>query len=246
MGEIIGKYADRNLIAADVKATRTNAHAKSQPVGGAQGGPALAADPRWVSFADERLGRREAIWDTQSARLVAAKTHTQKARALLGAIDLQTDLFVVELREALWRDAGRPGPNADPDLELLFPEGSEGYTAGAEGGGDRLTYLADLLRTVGHPKIDAARTLAAADELDHLARLHTDAEIALARAAGRENLLDKSLTVIARSARLALVQLKKAYLLAGFSEADVHAVIPDRPSAPAKKRETEPVAPPVG
>ena len=57
--------------------------------------------------------------------------------------------------------------------------------------------------------------------------------------------LQRAKTAIAHSAQMELANLKRLYKAAGFSEADIHSVIPDRPR-PKKTPVTPPSPTPAG
>jgi hypothetical protein len=54
--------------------------------------------------------------------------------------------------------------------------------------------------------------------------------------------LQRAKTAVAQSARMQLAQLKRIYKAEGFSEADIHSVIPDRPRSTKKLEPTPPAA----
>lgn len=225
MGGVIGKNAAGPDQISDAKATLRQAAAR-----------ALEGDPRWLAPAEARLARPVALWDSRQAALVLVEEEVKRLRAVLAVTDDITDQFVVVLRETLWNAAGRPGPNGDPSLELLFPDGSDTYAEETlDGTADALDFLAELLRTAGHPLI-AGDVLErhAAEVAAHAAR-HRSASDALRKPLARQRLLGKASTALARSARMQLVKLKRTYELDGHSAADIHAVIPDRSEPAAKK-----------
>lgn len=125
-------------------------------------------------------------------------------------------------------------------LSLLFP-GGVGYYADGEDDEqpDRMDLLAELLEAGVHPRLDRA----VAGERAKAVR----GESALLRAAHdasrgprlRLRLLDRVRTALGRSAQMELAHTKRRFRAEGYSEAEIHDVIPDRPRPTAA-----PVAPP--
>jgi hypothetical protein len=99
-----------------------------------------------------------------------------------------------------------------------------------------------LLRRVGHKRIPKADTDATAKRIEQAAKPLTTAVAALSAPAAELELLGRVLTALARTLRLELIGLKQGWKAAGFSEAEIHAVIPDRPSRPGSALEPPPSA----
>jgi hypothetical protein len=60
----------------------------------------------------------------------------------------------------------------------------------------------------------------------------------------KSKVLEKAGTALARATQMELARLKRRYLSEGFTEAEVHSVIPDRPRPKAAKSEQAPQEPP--
>jgi hypothetical protein len=101
--------------------------------------------------------------------------------------------------------------------------------------------LAEILTANLHPKIDPAWASALADGVRARAKTYRSHIAAAHPHRSKLSLLKRMKGVMARAAQMELARLKRRYLAEGFTEADIHQVIPDRPrSKPAK-----PEAPPA-
>jgi len=235
MGSVIDRSAAAEDIVRDASKTLADGKARSEATG----------DPRWWSMAQARVGRHLALYADRQAALAVVDADVERLRAVVKQVDDASDAAVTVVREKVWNEAGRPGPNADPDLEMLFPDGSDTYVEETiEGSGDALEFLGELLVAPGHPKVPAAVLAELSTVVLTHAERHRSAVGELKKPLARQKLLGKASTVIAKSLRLQLVKLKRAYELEGFSESDIHTVIPDRSKSPAP---AAPVTPkPVG
>lgn len=229
MGEVISKSASRDKIMEDVRATATQAAAR--------GGP-------WTA-APERLGPVIHLWDATTARHMAARSAVGPLSAGVMASNETADDVVRTVADEIWNLLGRPAN--DPVYELLFPGGVGVYVDGKESDQPLvMELLAELLESGLHPKLAATaagfagRIRAAASALEAAC----DAE---AKPVKRFRLVDRMLTSVARVAHIELAKLKRYLKSEGMSEADIHAVIPDRPRSygvPAKDpTPVEPVDP---
>ncbi|AKF04289.1 hypothetical protein DB32_001438 [Sandaracinus amylolyticus] len=91
--------------------------------------------------------------------------------------------------------------------------------------------LAELLESGIHPRLRADAARAYATEVRGQAeslRAHVGAAAAPARTVA---LLEKVHVALGRVAHAGLASLKRAYKANGFSEAEIHSVIPDRPAS---------------
>jgi hypothetical protein len=218
MGEIIRKSAAADDIIADVRVTLMNARAK--------GG-------RWKALAEEQLGTVVALIENVEGRRGQAEEAVAPLLAALDAKDDEADRLLGRVSDEIWNEVGRPA--ADPALSLLFPGGIAYYADGdTEGQPDRMDLLAELLEANIHPLLPAAEAKGHARDIRAQAKgLRAAVEAARAPRA-RVDLLARVRRAVAMSAQVALTGLKRLYKNEHFSEADIHAVIPDRPAAGRK------------
>jgi len=215
MGEIIRAGAAREDIIKDARTTLEKASVR---------------DDAWKLPAEERLGTVLTLVDSLE---VERKALEITAGPLTAAVDKQNgaaDLVLVREVESLFDKGGRR--RNDPLLAVLAPGGAAAYTDGPTDEQPlRMKLFAKLLKKVGHKRIAKAETDAASDRV-------TAAVVPLAAAidAAKEPvaelaLVDRTITALAKLLRMELVGLKQGWKSAGFSEAEIHEVIPDSPSA---------------
>jgi hypothetical protein len=224
MGEVIRRTASPVDIIADVRATLTNAAAK----GGV-----------WKELAEERLSALMGLVTDIEARFAQAEQTLIPLAAAVETKDVEADRLLGRVSDEIWNEVGRPA--SDPALSILFPGGIAYYAGGdVEGQPDRMDLLAELLDASLHPRLPAAQAKAHAKDVRANAKV-LRAAVDLARPArARVELLDRVRRAIATSAQVELSSLKRLYKVERFTEADIHAVIPDRP--PSAKR-TAPTPP---
>jgi hypothetical protein len=212
MGDTIRKNAAADDIKSDVEETLANATAK----GGV-----------WRSLAEDRLTPSIAVLSRVDADLEVARARLDPIEAALKVMDDEADHLLGEVADELSSSIGRPAN--DPFFALLFPGGVIFYTDGAdEGQPERMFLLAELLKAGVHPKLAPDVALAAAEKVRAKA---IDYKAALEAAFGprsKVKLLEKIRSAVIRAAQTELVKLKRAYLAEGFTEEEIHEVIPDR------------------
>jgi hypothetical protein len=219
MGETIRKSAAAADIKKDVDDTLFNAAAKGD---------------LWKSLAEERLGPAMTVLAKVDTDLAIERELLRPLDAILSDIDDDADRLLGEIAEDLWASIGRPA--ADPCFSLLFPGGVIFYTDGEdECQPDRMILLAELLEVGVHPKLDPDLAQAAAGKVRAKAAEYTAALQAAHGPRSRIKLLEKICGAVVRTAQMELVKLKRRYLAEGFSEAEVHEVIPDRPASKAPR-----------
>lgn len=226
MGDVVRRTAAVDDIFADVKTTL---------------GRARAREGKWKATAEERLTPIVTLIDATDARRAAVQAEVAPLAAAIGAADDKADRLLGKMSDDIWNDVGRPANDAA--LSLLFP-GGVGYYADGEDDEqpDRMDLLAELLDAGVHPRLD--RTVAG----DRAKAVR--AEAALLRTAHdasrgprlRMRLLDRVRTALGRAAQMELVHLKRRFRAEGFSEAEIHGVIPDRPRPVAEVETTPPTA----
>lgn len=213
MGETIRRNAAAESILADAKTALTNAQAK----GGA-----------WATHATDKLGSTLALAVTIAARLATARDLLVPLEAALAAQDELADKFLGRIADQIWNDVGRPG--SDASLSILFPGGIAYYAEGDESTQpERMTLLAELLESDIHPRLAADAARAYATEVRGQAGALEEKVAAAAGPRRQVALLEKIEGALARVAHSNLSALKRAYKAEGFSETEIHTVIPDRP-----------------
>ena len=224
MGEVIRRTASPVDIIADVRATLTNAAAK----GGV-----------WKTLADERLSPLMAVVTDVDARYAKAESDLTPLQAAVDAKDVDADRMLGRVSDEIWNEVGRPA--SDPALSILFPGGIAYYADGdVEGQPDRMDLLAELLEASLHPRLPPAQAKAHAKEVRAAAKTLRAAVDLAQPARARVELLDRVRRALATGAQVELSSLKRLYKVERFSEADIHAVIPDRPMTARKSAATPP------
>lgn len=233
MGNIVQKKANREHIIADCKTTHTKATARALEPGG----------EAWKA-ADTRLKPVLDVYALITTKLTAARAEAEPFLATKAAKNQTADDLVKRVFDEVWNDIGRP--HSDPLFDLLFPEGSSVYTDGDVDEQPMLMLLlAELLEANLHPKLTAA---AAAEKAGRIraAAAELDAAVQAAKApTAKVVLYEKVQGAVARSAQVALANLKRFLKSDGMSEADVHLVIPDRPRDYGTTPEPTPVVTPA-
>jgi hypothetical protein len=220
MGEVISRRAAADDIFADVGTTLTRAQAR--------GG-------KWQALAADSLGDTMKLVEATRARRAAAQAEATVKRAALEAEDDRADRLLARVSDEIWNAVGRPA--ADPALSVLFPGGFAYYADGMDDEQPhRMELLASLLESKLHPKLSAEAAQAFAAEIrQEAAALRAVHEPATA-ARAQVDLQERVWLSLARTAQMTLANLKRRLKAEGFSEAEIHQVIPDRPkpvAAPA-------------
>jgi hypothetical protein len=214
MGEVIRRTAAAVDIMADVETTLNRARVR--------GGD-------WATSADARLAPFTAMWAEADTRLTGAQAAAAPAVARLEEDDETSDDLLGRISDEIWNLVGRPG--SDPILQLFFPGGIRYYATGSTAEQPvRMLLLAELLESGIHPRLPAERATAFATEIREAATRLEEAVDAARSLRARVELAERMRTAVARAAQMALANLKRLWKADGHSDADIHAVIPDRPS----------------
>ncbi len=221
MGSTIRPNAAAADIFKDTRAAYTNAAAR--------GGVAL-------THADATIGPVLAVVDNVDGQITATQKQSAPLLSALDVADGHADDLVNKVADDLWNAVGRPA--ADPYLTILLPGGSGFYVDGdvAEQP-DKMLLFAGLLRAGIHPRLAKADADTAADAIEDESK---DLRAAVEAAHGprtKLQLLERTLQALAKAAALQLAAYKRLLKASGLSEADVHAIIPDRPRPEGKKPE---------
>jgi hypothetical protein len=224
MADIISRTAAADDIFNDVRKTLTNANAR--------GG-------RWQEYATERLAKMLTLIDLIEARNAEARTALAPLAAAVDAQDASADRFIGRIADEVWNAAGRPA--SDPNLAIIFPGGIGFYTDGPDiEQPERMDLMAELLETIPVPKVDQALLAAAAQQTRAQSASYRTVLDAVKVPRARARLLERVRTALARSAQTELAHLKRLYKASGFSDAEIHAVIPHRTR---NRRGAEPAEP---
>ena len=224
MGEIIRKNAAAEEILADGRATNTAAQAR----GGA-----------FKTFADQALAAPLRLAELVEKRVRDAEAATLPLIAIQASTNEQVDQIVGRISDMLWNDIGRPA--TDPVFDLIFPSGITYYVDGSdEGQPARMELLADLIEAGLHPKLAPAQATQYAADIRKAAKQMEDAVDAARKPRAQLEMYGRMRTAAARNVQMGLMNYKRLLKVAGMSEAEIHSVIPDRPSPPRKSPNSPP------
>lgn len=218
MGNVISPRAAAPDILADVRTAHTRATAR--------GG-------KWQEHADARLASVLALSAGIDTQLTTARETAAPFVAVVKVEDDRADDLLGRVSDEIWNAVGRPANDAV--LSILFPGGFAYYAEGnTEQQPTRMEILAQLLEANLHPKLTPQQGQSyAAQVRDGATRLEKaldDARIPTTRI----EVLERVYFAVARSAAIELANLKRLYKAEGFSESDIHSVIPDRPRSSGK------------
>ena len=170
--------------------------------------------------------------------MATAESEVLPLKAALEAQDKRSDLFIGKLSDDIWNAIGRPA--FDPTYDVVFPGGIANYTAGAnEEQPDRMDLLANLLELNLISKLDPAMLADMVKRVREESAAYRKVVDSFAQPRIQLQQMQRAKTAIAHSAQMELAHLKRLYKAAGFSEADIHSVIPDHP-----RPKKTPVTPP--
>ena len=223
MGEIIRRDAAADDILGDARGTLTNAKAR--------GG-------RWQELAEQRLGASLALVSNVETKYNAAKEELAPLAAQVDARNRNADATLGKNYDVIWNEVGRPA--YDAALSVLFPDGIAYYAEGdTDGQPDRMDILVELLKSGIHPKLSKETAQIAANEIKAEGDALRGAVDGARKPAAQVKILGRVRTSLAKVVHADLANLKRLYKIEGFSEAEIHSVIPDRPSKPKKPSATE-------
>lgn len=213
MGDVIHKNASITTIVEDARTANTRAQAR--------GGD-------FKQQADLHLKLALSVYDLINKKWSAAFEAVAPLQAVLDAIDDGADGMIGNISDQAWNTVGRPG--SDPILSLLFPGGIAYYTNGPDAEQPaRMELLADMLEANIHPRIDAKLTADWGSQLRSVAKDYRAAYEALAMPHAQAEMYGRMRASVARAVQIALVSFKRGLKALGHSEAEIHAIIPDRP-----------------
>ncbi|MBK9263276.1 MAG: hypothetical protein IPM54_26170 [Polyangiaceae bacterium] len=213
MGTIIRRDAAADAIIEDGETTLTKASAR--------GG-------KWKELAEDRLGTVMGLAGNVAAQLKDAQQVLAPLVADVDTSNIRSDKVLGKTYDVIWNEIGRPG--YDAALSVLFPDGIAYYAQGdTDEQPDRMDILVQLLQAGLHPKLSKPTADACAAEVASEANALRNAVDAVRKPAAKVKVLSRVRTALARVVHTELSNLKRLYKVSGFSEAEIHTVIPDRP-----------------
>jgi len=226
MGEVVRRRATPHDIFADVRTTLANATAK----GGI-----------WQQYAEERLAAVAASIESIESRVTEAERSVLPLQATLESAKAEADDALGRVSDEIWNAVGRP--RTDASLAMLFPGGIAYYARGPlPDQPARMDLLATLLESGTHPRIPPSQATTHATTVRASAAVLRGALDAVSGPRAQRELLERVRRTVANTAQVELANLKRVYKSAHQSEAEIHAVIPDRPT-PSKRGAVPPPPP---
>lgn len=227
MGNVISQTASGDDKIKDVRSSKLNADA----LGGV-----------WKSLAEAKLGPTLALLDKVEADIAKQSQTALPLIAAATAEKKKADLLVGRVHDDIWNALGRVA--SDSVFSFVFPGGCTYYTTGtADEQPDRMELLASLLESGILTKLPSGMTQGFAKEVQESAGELRKSHNAARTGRASLSLFGRIRTVLSRSGQVELAGLKRLYKAHGFTEAQIHAVIPDRP-APSSKKAGKPAAAP--
>ncbi len=212
MGTVIRKDAAAEDIVADTKTSLAQ--------GTARGG-------QIQQICEEELGPMVTLATSVEDELKQARIVYAPLEAGLNVANNTADDLLQAVYDETYNDVGRP--RNDACLSLIFPGGASYYADGdVSEQPRRMELLARLLEKGLHPRLSQAQAQAKAAKVrDGILPLKTAVEAAK-EAGGQVKLLEKVYLAVAKSCHAALINTKRSLKNAGYTEVEIHQVIPDR------------------
>jgi hypothetical protein len=206
---------------------------------------AIARKGTWQQLADVHLAPTVKLVADVTVKLADAQKTASPLVLVLEVTREQASKAVGKAYDDCWNAVGRPA--VDPTLDVIFPGGFSFYVDGSVGEQpERMDLLVGLLGMSLHPNLPAN---VAGDSATAVGAAATGLRQALTDAQSPKNevlLLERVTQALARSAALKLAGFKRALKAAGFSEAEIHTVIPNHPKPkPAKPNGAATATPPA-
>jgi len=218
MGHVISRTAAADDILKDANTAHEQGHAR--------GGKA-------AEIVEHRLTPTMGLLDTVKGERAPLEEQLVTLRASRDASAGRAEALVGECFDVLWNRVGRP--RSDSRLDLMFPGGVGAYTDGSvEGLPDRMGVLIDLLGRNLHPLLTSELTTEWATKLGPARTELAAANTAIVAPLARSTVLDRTYYSLVRTLQTGLMATKRDLKSEGFSEAQIHEIIPDRRPAPSK------------
>lgn len=213
MGDLIGKTAAASTIMTDVEAT----YAKAKARGG-----------KWLELAERMLGGPLKLKEALAAQLRVTEAEVRGLLATVDAQDEAADRLIGQISDECWNAIGRPA--YEPTYDVVFPSGIGYYTDGPDvEQPHRMELLANLLEMNVLARLPAEQAATMAKRLRDMAGAYREVLAPVAAPRTKLQMLERAATALARSSQIALAQLKRLYRVEGFTETEIHTVIPARP-----------------
>jgi len=221
MGQVIRKDAAVEDIIGDASTTLTNATAR--------GG-------KWKDLAEQRLPPVLMLFSNIEAQRKAAEDQHAPHAAAIAAQNDRADKTIGKVYDTIWNEVGRPA--WDASLAVIFPDGIAYYAEGdTSEQPDRMEILTTLLEAGIHPKLSKETAVGGATEIATEANALRAVVEAGRKTGAKVKVLGRVRTALGRVVQAELSSLKRMYKAEGFTETEIHAVIPDRPASRGKKAE---------
>jgi len=213
MGDLIQRTAGAETIMQDVATTHSRAEAR--------GG-------KWSELSEKTIANPLKLNDTLTEQRREAEAELRPLISALDAQDDHADKLIGQVSDEVWNAIGRPA--FDPTYDVVFPNGISYYTGGPDAEQpDRMDLLAHLLEMNMIKRLTPEQCTSFAQRVRDEATAYRKVLVQVAGPRARVQMFDRAATALAHSAQMALSQLKRLYRAEGFSEAEIHTVIPDRP-----------------
>jgi hypothetical protein len=204
---------------------------------------ARAKGESWQELAEGQIAQVVTLIEENRLRRAAAESQLTARQAVADAAAIHASLLLGKVSDDIWNAVGRP--RNDSALSVMFPGGIAYYTdTTVDDQPHRMDLLISLLESRVHPKLDPAVAKVQADMVRQEAATLRAAQEPARAARAEVRLSSRIATSLSQSGQMALANLKRRYKAAGFSEPEIHTVIPDRPRAPAPVIATPPPTPP--
>jgi hypothetical protein len=213
MGDLVLKTAPVETIMGDVATTNTRAQAR--------GG-------KWAELANRTIANALKLYETLGEQRRLADGELRPLLAALDAQDDHADRLIGQISDEVWNAIDRPA--FDPSYDVVFPNGISYYTGGPDAEQpDRMDLLAQLIEMNMIKRLTPEQCKSFAQRVRDEAAAYRKVLGQVAGPRARVQMFDRATTALAQSSQMALSQLKRLYRAEGFSEAEIHTVIPDRP-----------------
>jgi len=224
MGQVIRHDAAVEGIVGDATKTLDNARAR--------GG-------KWKDLAEQKLASvLTLVANIEAQRRAAEEAHAPLAAAV-EVRNERADKIIGKNYDIIWNEIGRPA--WDPALAVIFPDGIAYYADGdTDEQPDRMEILVTLLSSGVHPKLSAKTAESSAAEIAAEASALREAVDAARKTGAKLKILGRVRLALGKVTHAELAGLKRFYKAEGFSEAEIHTVIPDRPQKNTKKPAASP------
>ncbi len=224
----MGHVVSRTAAADDILKDANTAHEQGIARGGKTG-----------EIVEHRLAPTLGLLDTVENERKPLEEQLVTLRATRDASAARAEALVGECFDVVWNRVGRP--RVDSRLDLMFPGGVGAYTDGSvETLPDRMGVLIDLLGRNLHPQLTSDLTTEWATKLAPARAELAAANTAIVAPLVRNNVLDRVYYSLVRTVQAGLVATKRDLKSEGFSEAQIHEIIPDRKSASTKPAAEDP------